>query len=254
MNEKQWNAFCRYRDGLKEYCLGKKDLYDELFRLQKEARVKENGDYPLENALVYNTAYDDVKQSDDIKLIVIGDNPGKDEQLDINRKYLVGQSGKIAAGFFSRNPELGIDFRKNALIMNKTPVHTAKTNQIKYLLKNGSEAVVELLEESQVVMARMACELHRSLVSACDEGMERCELWLVGYAELKNRGIFQKYRDELLEGYEDDIWSFVKVYQHFSMNRFTIDLAAFRQKNPGLSLRESLEKLGEFHRKEIFGK
>ena len=32
-----------------------------------------------------------------------------------------------------------IDFRKNVIIVNKTPVHTAKTKQLKYLYKNGSE-------------------------------------------------------------------------------------------------------------------
>ena len=59
---------------------------------------------------------DRLTPDDEIKLIVIGDNPGKDEQLTKNQRYLVGQAGKIADGFFKRNPELGIDFRKNVVI------------------------------------------------------------------------------------------------------------------------------------------
>lgn len=254
MTDMQWKSFVEYRNGLREYCESKRNLYEELKELQKAARVKENGDYPLENPLVYNTAYDDVTRDDETNLIVIGDNPGKDEQLDANRKYLVGLSGKIACGFFQKNPELGVDFRKSTIIMNKTPVHTAKTNQIKYLLKNGSSDVVDLIEESQVKMAKMAHELHSKLIEGCAAGKQKCQLWLVGYAELKPRGIFQKYRDELVSCYSESDWEYVRVFQHFSMNRFTVDLSAYREKNPGLTLGESLAGLGEAHRKEIFGR
>ena len=86
------------------------------------------------------------------------------------------------------------------------------------------------------------------------------QLWLVGYAELKEKGIFAPYRDALKAAYAgSDAWKSVFVYQHFSMNRFLIDLKAY-QKNRAVneseenrSLARDLEKLGEYHRKEIFG-
>ena len=104
-----------------------------MFPLQKAAYEKDTPEYPLENAVVYNTSLDSVTEEDDIHLIVVGDNPGKEEQFEKNRKYLVGQSGRIAEGFFRRNEELNTDFRKNVIILNKTPLHTAKTKHLNYL-------------------------------------------------------------------------------------------------------------------------
>jgi len=91
---------------------------------------------------------------------------------------------------------------------------------------------------------------------------------------LKEKGIFAPYRDALKAAYAgSDAWKSVFVYQHFSMNRFLIDLKAY-QKNraadgggkkthgnkkgaalsgTNASLACDLEKLGEYHRKEIFG-
>ena len=44
----------------------------------------------------------------------------------------------------------------------------------------------------------------------------------------------------------------VLVFQHFSMNRFTIDLAQHSKKD--LSLAEEIKELGKLHREEIFGR
>jgi len=224
-------------------------------------------------------------------MIVIGDNPGKDEQLSINNRYLVGQSGKIADGFFRRNPELQTDFRKNVVILNKTPVHTAKTHHLRSLQKADPE-IAKLIEISQLWMAEHTAKLHRALwengANRKQDARSRADtvgikigecfnppqLWLVGYAELKEKGIFAPYRDALKAAYAgSDAWKSVFVYQHFSMNRFLIDLKAY-QKNraadgggkkthgnkkgaalsgTNASLARDLEKLGEYHRKEIFG-
>ena len=99
---------------------------------------------------MYNRSIDDIKKEDDIKIILIGYNPGKDEQLERNRRYLVGQSGKIADGFFRKNPELGIDFRKNVLILNKTPLHTAKTKKLTLLIKEGPPLVANIILKNQI--------------------------------------------------------------------------------------------------------
>ena len=245
MTAPQWQAFCDYRDQLKALCASWSAFADELAPLQRQAAEKDTPPYPLETAVVYNTAYNEITAQDDIRLIVIGDNPGKEEQRAENRRYLVGQSGRVAEGFFRRNPELGIDFRKNVIIMNKTPVHTAKTTHLRFLLANGSAGIRELILQSQIKMASLAAELHQKLGTA--------ELWLVGYAELKGRGIFLPYRDRLKELYahNEESWQRVRVYQHFSMNCFLIDLKKHRIE--GEPLAESLHRIGSGHRREVFG-
>ncbi len=255
MTKDQWVSFCSFRNDFKKQCLlwEKKAQTLGLPLLQSSAAAKDGVPYyPVENPVVYNTALDELSESDSIKLIVIGDNPGKSEQLSKHRKYLVGLSGKIAEGFFKKNPELYIDFRKNVIILNKTPVHTAKTKELKLLSESGGSEVKKLIEESQIWMAKNTALLHKKL---------GCPLWLVGYAELKGKGLFSLYRETLLNSYRKERLSGVSeehetcfnrvyVFQHFSMNRFTIDL--FSNTDASLPLASLLEQKGTLHRKEIF--
>ena len=154
----------------------------------------------------------------------------------------MGQAGKIAEGFFAKNPELEIDFRKNVIILNKTPFHTAKTKELLLLAKEAGEKVAKIIEESQEFMAKETANLARDL---------NLEIWLVGYSELKPKGIFPLYREVLKSAFEDFAKSKVYVYQHFSMNRFLVDLKECRDSSK--SLKENLVLIGENHRKEIFG-
>ena len=242
MTQEQYIAFDAFRNEFKAKITEWNSLAPELLKLQKEAAMDaKTPSYSFETPVVYNRALDEITENDEIKIIVIGDNPGKDEQLLKNNKYLVGQAGKLGECFFKKNPELGIDFRKNAIILNKTPVHTAKTNQIKYLLKNGSQEIKNLLEETQVWMAQKTAELSEKI---------NAKIWLVGYSELKPKGLFSRYR-ETLKTYANLKNLF--VFQHFSMNRFTIDLANFQTQHKNLSLKESIETLGKEHLREIFG-
>lgn len=253
MTKEQWNAFCQFRDEFKAKCEEWSKLSEELFPLQKEASSKDTPEYPLENAVVYNTLLDEITEKDDIHLIVIGDNPGKEEQLNKNRKYLVGQSGRIAEGFFRRNTELGTDFRKNVIILNKTPVHTAKTKHLNVLKTNGSLEIKKLLLDSQQWMAQKTADLHKKLINGSSEQSFVPELWLVGYAELKGKGLFIPYRDELKKQYEGcKEWENVYVFQHFSMNRFLIDLTTYRKSDDKKPLAQSISELGHIHRNEIF--
>ena len=267
MNKQQWNVFCSFRQEFKDKVEQWKAAAPELSELQKEAVEKAKAPlYHFETTVVYNKALDELKEEDNIKLIVIGDNPGKDEQLIKNNKYLVGQAGKIAEGYFRKNPQLGIDFRKDVIILNKTPIHSGKTNQLKTIAKSGGEKIASLIKESQLWMAERTAQLHCDLCKAAGEPSESAylpELWLVGYAELKNKGIFTSYRDRLKEIYEErdeksleNVWEKVFVFQHFSMNRFTIDLNDFikREKWEELPLMDNIHKVGVLHRKEIFQK
>ena len=252
MTDKQWTAFVEYREWLKGKCQEWVAFADELYPLQKEASQKDTPEYPLETAVVYNKAYDDVQPQDEIKLIVIGDNPGKDEQLTKNNRYLVGQSGKVADSFFRKNQSLNIDFRKNVIIMNKTPIHTAKTKHLNYLNKNGSKEIQNLISLTQIRMAQKAAELHQKLIEGKNENQMVPELWLVGYSELKGKGVFQLYREELKKNYSPENWKNVFVYQHFAMNRFLVDLNEYMKKED-LHVKEALCEIGKKHRIEIFG-
>ena len=252
MNEKQWAVFCQFREEFRKKCGEWGRFSDALKPLQEAAARKDTPEYPVENPVVYNTDFDSFTEQSEIKLIVIGDNPGKNEQLDKNRRYLVGQAGKIAQGFFAKNPEFGIDFRKNVIILNKTPVHSAKTKHLK-VLKAACPEIEQLILQSQVWMAEKTAWLHQTLFEC--GGQKNVELWLVGYAELKGNGLFLPYRDSFFDAYKKDadVWNSVKVFQHFSMNRFLIDLKDFSKNNLGNSLSENLSLLGDRHRLEIFG-
>ena len=254
MTPEQWSAFAAFRDNFKAMCAQWNKQFSAVLQpLQKAAAQKDTPEYPLETAVVYNRAFDDITPADTIRYFVIGDNPGKDEQLAKNNRYLVGQSGKIAAGFFARNPEFQTDFRKNVLILNKTPVHTAKTAHLKAVAKTGGVQIQNLILESQTWMAEQTARLHAALVRAADSSNPAPELWLVGYAELKGKGLFLHYRDVLRASYADDAWQRVYVFQHFSMNRFLIDLKDYREAHTELPLQEAVHALGEQHRHEIFG-
>lgn len=247
MTKADFERFCQFREKFKyQIEEWKKQLVgqeEEIKALQKSLAKKDGvPEYSLDNILVYNKALDEVSENDDIKLIVIGDNPGKAEQLSENQRYLVGQAGKIAEGFFAKNPELEIDFRKNVIILNKTPFHTAKTKELLLLAKEAGEKVVKIIEESQEFMAKETANLAKDL---------NLEIWLVGYSELKPKGIFALYREALKSAFEDFAKSKVYVYQHFSMNRFLVDLKECRDSSK--SLKENLVIIGENHRKEIFG-
>lgn len=260
MTQSQWNCFAEFRESFKAKCLEWQSFSAELLPLQKKASRADTPDYPFETPVVYNTALDSLTKDSDIKLIVIGDNPGKSEQLEINQKYLVGQAGKLAERFFAQNPGLQIDFRQNVIILNKTPVHSAKTKHLakieRELFETNSDAK-NLILQSQQWMAKQTANLHKQLVSfGKSEHVAVPELWLVGYAELKKGGIFVPYKEALKEEYfssaDTSAWESVFVFQHFSMNRFTIDLNAFSRAHSSGNLSAALHELGSIHKTEIF--
>lgn len=258
MTESQWNIFCKFRDDFKKQCSIWYKFSSELIPLQKEAASSDTPPYSFETPVVYNKSLDELTQDSEIKLIVIGDNPGKSEQLAANSKYLVGQAGKIADGFFRKNPELKVDFRKDVIILNKTPVHSAKTKHLNFIdraLKEKKSPAHDLILESQIWMAQKTAALHKDLVKAArDENGIIPELWLVGYAELKKGHIFIPYKETLSKEYQGakDAWDKVFVFQHFSMNRFIVDLNQFCKDNPKLPLGRVIEHMGTIHKNEIF--
>ena len=253
----QWEYFNNFCNSFKNKVTEWNNQAKSLIVVQNKAKdFFNNVDYELQTPIVYNTALDEITQNDEIKLIVIGDNPGKDEQLAKNQKYLVGQAGKLGNNFFKNHDELGIDFRKNVIILNKTPVHSAKTNHLKKFASFGGKEIEDLIKETQIWMAQETAKLHQNLLKV-SENKDFPQLWLVGYSELKEKGIFTDYKNELKKQYQTseeskNAWNNVFVYQHFSMNRFSIDLKEFSTEIKNLDLKTQLKTLGKKHKDEIF--
>ena len=255
MKRSVWNRFVKardnYRGAVEELCrrLPKlRGVQREL--LSRKAGASAGPAYAVETPIVYNGALDDVRAGDDIRLILVADNPGRREQA--TRRYLVGPSGKLAEQFFRSNPDLGIDFRAHAIILNKTPIHTPRTADLRELCRLGGPALATALEESQRDMARLLLEFHQALAG----GEAAPQVWITGYSEMKRGGIFEAYTAALGELYGQAVAASplreqIAVYRHFSMNQFTIDLR--QQTAPGESVSAALERIGAAYRQRILG-
>ena len=112
MKPNAWNKFTKARESYRSALL---DMEKKLPNLQNIQQKLVNGRssgktdslaYAVETPIVYNRALDDVTSNDEIRLILVADNPGRREQAAVNRRYLVGPSGKIAEKFFRDNPGL----------------------------------------------------------------------------------------------------------------------------------------------------
>ncbi|MDR2020914.1 MAG: hypothetical protein LBQ14_09135 [Treponema sp.] len=252
MKQTAWKAFAAAREAYKTSVEELRRSLPDLQRIQQALADSRSGPaYTVETPVVYNEALDDVGPQDEIKLILVADNPGRREQAAENRRYLVGPSGKIAEQFFRNNPGLGIDFRKNAVILNKTPIHTPRTAELKELYRLGGSAVEAAAAASQRIMARLLADFHRALAPA--------PVWIIGYSEMKRGGIFEAYTEAVQELYDPrkqqggetkDLWEELFLYRHFSMNQFTIDLR--QQAREGESPEDALKRIGGVYRKRIF--
>jgi hypothetical protein len=252
VKDRIWERFVkakeRFRHITDELDLSLPELKIIQQKLVDKRSSGKNHYYTVETPVVYNTALDDITINDDIKLILVADNPGRREQASENRRYLIGPSGKIAAKFFKDNPSLGINFSKNAIILNKTPIHTPRTNELREIcrieVKTGGDAVAAALKESQKNMACLLLEFHETF---------DIPVYIIGYSEMKSGGVFEVFTETLKQLYKDkeQLYNKIYFYRHFSMNQFTIDLK--RQALPGESVSLTLERIGCAYRKRILG-
>jgi hypothetical protein len=244
MTRAAWDQFVKARNHYRSAIKKLSRELPELQAVQQKLVNSRSPSYTVETPIVYNSALDDVDHNSDIRLILVADNPGRREQMTENRRYLVGPSGKIAEKFFHDNPELGIIFRKNVIILNKTPIHTPRTAELKELRRLGGTVLETALAESQRLMARLLLEFHRAL--AC-ENAATPPVWITGYSEMKKNGVFETYTSELKTIYDSvDLKDSVFLYRHFSMNQFTIDLK--QQTVRGETLDSALERIGRTYR------
>ena len=193
-------------------------------------------DYAIETPIVYNRDLDRLAAGHDIRWLLIADNPGKTEQLASQNRYLVGSSGRMAENFFRQR--LDIDFRSQVLIINKTPVHTPKTQQLRRLIVLYP-ALGRVFTESQHFMASLAWQLH-TLTAA--------PIWLMGLSELKPRGLFSAWRETFGAGMPVD--PAVYVFNHFSMGSFAADYK--RRKLPDETALQAVLRIGAENRSKYF--
>lgn len=249
MEDAAWRAFSalrgEFRSLVRGYAEGAVGLGAAL------RSIAADRDYPLETPVVYNSALDAVGEGDAPKLVLVADNPGMKEQLAANRRYLVGQSGKLAAAFFSGpGAALGVDFYRDVLLLNKTPVHTPRTVDLRGLPAEFSG----LIERSQADMARLAVGMAGAL---------GVPLWIVGYSEMGPRGLFARYSAELraLRGELGAAFPETLLFRHFSMNQFAVDFKRERARlaeergvpAEAVGAGAALESLGAGYRRKYLG-
>ena len=255
-----WDKFVKARERFRRITEELEKSLPELKSVQQkfaDSRAGAEGKntlYTVETPVVYNSALDEVGAGDKIKLILVADNPGRREQAAENRRYLIGPSGKIAAKFFRDNPALGIDFYKNVIILNKTPIHSPRTNELRELCRRMPK-LAPALEESQKAMAELLLEFHNALApdgNLAPDGSLGAQIWITGYSEMKKGGLFETYTETVKKLFADNRQLFEQlfIYRHFSMNQFTIDLK--QQALPGESVEESLVRIGSAYRERIF--
>jgi hypothetical protein len=251
MKRSVWNRFVKARDkfrgAVQELSRALPGLRDLQQRLVDERSAGPGAAYRVETPVVYNQALDDVAPGDEISLILVADNPGRREQAAESRRYLTGPSGKIAERFFREHPALGVDFRSNAIILNKTPIHTPRTAELRDLCALGGSRLVQVLSDSQRCMCRLLLDFHRALWDGVFPAV-----WITGYSEMRKGGIFEAYTETLKDLYRSDpLCDVISVFRHFSMNQFTADLK--RQSLKGESAARALARIGAAYRLRILG-
>jgi hypothetical protein len=260
MTKTAWASFSAVRERYRAYIAELEVSLPQLRTVQQalvDSRV--GGSFAVDTSVVFNAALDDVGPEDEIKLILVADNPGRREQAAENRRYLIGPSGKLADGFFRTHPELGIDFRRNVLILNKTPIHTPRTAELKLLARAGGKEIAQAIQDSQRVMVDLIHAFHRALSAGAFSGphgrRSAVPLWIIGYSELGAGKLFETFSLSLDAAYpqkeETELRESILLFRHFSMNQFSVDLR--KRAESGESMGETLTRVGTEYRLRVLG-
>lgn len=183
--------------------------------------------YTVENAVVFNKNLRKLSKSNP-KYIVVADNPGVDEQKNKNSCYLIGKSGQMTRNFFLKN-NLVSDFDEEVAVLNKSCIHTKKTGDLKKL-----KQFKELLDETQLFMANLVADI---------QTLSGCSIWIIGCSELKEKGIFETYLNQLKKRCEKEkkLKENLFFYPHFSYGNFQKRLNSVMSEHPGLTLKKCLK-------------
>lgn len=85
-----------------------------------------------------------IYSNDNLKFIIVGDNPGKTEYLE--NKFFIGPSGQVLRKHFLTNM-LTKNFDEECIIFNKTFIHTAKTKDLEPILTQIGKALFTEIQE-----------------------------------------------------------------------------------------------------------
>lgn len=247
MTKSAWDAFYTTKERLKTLCA-------EWNEKHKDELSKYFGPLPAGDYSVFNSDLDKIKESTEIKLLLLGDNPGKVEREKENLRYLAGPAGKLGKRFFSTHKDLGIKFPDDAIVLNKTPFFTPRTRDLKDLILSSSDDLKKDILSSMAIMASAASRIHKALALGSP-------LWITGYSEMGRGRVFFPFSNQLLKDYDggrDPAWEWVGVFQHFSMNRFLIDYNQYKKNKSEKGVifcntPAALSALGKDHRVKIFG-
>ena len=208
-----------------------------------------NADYKIIRTLVYNTQLDNILP-EDIKVVLVGDNPGMKEQEQ--NAYLVGKSGKMAANFFKQ--VYGYNFYKNVIILNKTPIHTKSTQQLKEIHKH----FLKFLEETQRYMAtliyRLAILLNVPVFITGFAGCRRPDgTWLYksknGYNLNTQTAPF--FFEQLRISFANNAGKLF-LFKHFSYGNFSRDLKPLLAKK--IAPKIAVHQIGQSYTKELLSR
>ena len=132
------------------------------------------------------------------------------------------------------------------IILNKTPVHTPRTAELKEISALGGKAAKNVIDESQQESAMLLYEFWLALSHNAP-----MPVWITGYSEMKPNGIFKIYTQTLITLMQahPDFAASIYLFRHFSMNQFTADLR--KKMQPGEAAGECLERLGTAYRDRI---
>ena len=175
----------------------------------------------LKKAVIYNSNLGKIVKTDKIKFILVLDNPGVEEQAE--EKYLIGRAGKTARSFFLNYLQIN-DFDKEVLVLNKTPIHTPKTNDLAKLKKEV------IFDEAQIFMADLTFNLYNIF---------NCELWLLGITHIGKGKMFEPYLNKLSENFGDERNEKIKLLKHFSYGGFKNDFT--KEEKTSLTKRSTLQ-------------
>ncbi len=205
-----------------------------------------NTDYKVIRTVVYNTQLDNILP-ENIKVILVGDNPGMREQEQ--NVYLVGKSGKMAANFFKQF--YGYNFYENILILNKTPIHTKSTHQLKEMHKHFPGYI----EETQRYMAALIYRLSILLdVPVFIIGFAGCRkpdgTWLYksknGYnLNTQTTPFFFEQLRISFSNNTDNLF----LFKHFSYGNFSRDLKPLLEKK--ITPKVAVHQIGQSYAKEL---
>ncbi len=230
----------------------KKEFQQKILEWEKEHNLMalscyKNTDYKVIRTVVYNTQLDNILP-EDIKVILVGDNPGIKEQA--RNAYLVGKSGKMAANFFKL--VYGYSFYENILILNKTPIHTKSTQQLKEIHKH----FLKFFEETQRYMATLIYRLAMLFdVPVFITGFAGCRrpdrTWLYKSKNGYNLNVqtapffFEQLRISFSNN-TDKLF----LFKHFSYGNFSKDLKPLLEKNIAPEI--AVHQIGQSYVKELF--